>query len=330
MSDSFRALVLRQDDDKKTHAAVETLSRADLPDGDVLVRVRYSSLNYKDGLAVTGTGRIIRAFPMVGGIDFVGEVVESQSERYAEGDAVILTGWGVGEKHWGGFAEYARVSSDWLVPLPEELAPIDAMTIGTAGFTAVMAVMALETNGLNPERGEVLVTGAGGGAGSVAIAALSALGYQVVASTGRDDTLHDYLTELGADSIIGRLDAPERVMLSARWAGVVDAVGGDTLANAIASTQYGGSVAAFGMAGGANLNVSVFPFILRGVNLLGVDSVMCPYDHRLKVWERATAILTPDLLHSLRRVMPLADVPQASADILAGQIRGRVVVDVTA
>ena len=277
---TFRALRVTRTDDGQS-AQFQDITPDDLPAGDVLVRVSHSSLNYKDGAAVIGAGKIIREFPMTPGIDLVGTVEESDSNDFSVGDAVICTGYGIGTDHAGGYAQYARLKSEWLVPLPEGMTPLHAMGIGTAGFTAMLAVQALETRGgLTPEAGDILVTGASGGAGSMAVSILAELGYTVVASTGSEDA-HDYLRELGASRIIGRLSAPERPMASAEWAGAIDSVGGDTLASVLSATQYGGSVAAYGVAAGHELNTTVFPFILRGVNLLGVDSVQCPMDARL-------------------------------------------------
>ena len=325
---TFRALLLTQDDDRKTHHQFESLTLDDLPEGDVLVKVQYSSLNYKDGLAVTGSSPVVRSFPMVAGIDFVGTVEASDSVNFAVGDEVILTGWGVGEKHWGGYAEYARVPADYLVKLPTNLSAENAMAVGTAGFTAMMAVMALEDHRITPDSGDIVVTGASGGTGSMAIAILAELGYSVVASTGREE-LTDYLISLGAKEVIGRFSAPSRPVASEKWAGAIDSVGGDTLAAILAETQYGGSVACFGLAGGANLNTTVFPFILRGVNLLGIDSVMCPTDYRVQVWQRVADTLTDDLFSAIKQIEPLSNVPQLAQNILAGEVRGRVVIDVS-
>lgn len=326
---TFRALMLHQTPEKTTQARLEDVPYSDLPEGDVQVRVRYSSLNYKDGLAVTGLGKVVRRFPMVGGIDFVGEVTHSSHADYHVGQTVVLTGWGVGEQHWGGFAQVARVSGDWLVPLPADMSPQQAMSFGTAGFTAMMAIMALEAHGVHPQRGDVLVTGAGGGVGSLAVMCLAALGYRVVASSGRE-ALYDTLMQLGAAEVIGRLSAPERPMSTPRWAGVVDAVGGDTLANALSATQYGGSVAAFGLTGGSTLNTTVFPFILRGVNLLGIDSVMCPATQRAQVWARLAALLPNLALERVVHTARLSDVPALAEQITRAEIFGRVVIDVDA
>lgn len=324
---TFRALILTQDDERKTHANLQQITEDDLGEGDVLVKVAYSSLNYKDGLAVTGASPVVRSFPMIPGIDFAGTVEASESDEFAVGDKVILTGWGVGEKHKGGYAQFARVPAKYLVKLPDNLSEEDAMVVGTAGFTAMMAVMALEQHNVTPDSGDILVTGAGGGTGSMAIAILATMGYTVVASTGRE-SLTDYLTELGAKEIIGRFEAPSRPMARTKWAGAIDSVGGDALAAILAEVHYGGSVACFGLAGGSDLNTTVFPFILRGVSLLGIDSVMCPTDYRIKVWERVAEIMTTDKLASIKQLEPLAKVPQLAQDILEGKVRGRVVIDV--
>jgi acrylyl-CoA reductase (NADPH) len=331
MADSFKALVL-EERDGKPQAAIRELGRDDLPAGEVLVRVAYSSLNYKDGLAITGQGRIIRNYPMVPGIDFTGTVVESASPAYRPGDQVILTGWGVGERHWGGFSQMARVNADWLVPLPTGLGPRDAMAFGTAGFTAMLCVMALEEAGIAPGEREVVVTGAAGGVGSVAVALLARAGHNVTASTGRAAE-HDYLTALGARQIIDRstLSTPSnRPLESERWAGGVDTVGGDTLATLLKAVAYTGAVAACGLAGGSSLNTTVLPFILRGVRLLGVDSVMCTRPRREAAWARLARDVPADQLARVTRTIPLADLPTVAADILAGNVRGRIVVDVNA
>ncbi|MBK9943109.1 MAG: oxidoreductase [Kouleothrix sp.] len=324
--DTFAALVLEQRDGQ-THAAVQDLRVSALPAGDVLVAVAYSSLNYKDGLAITGRGKIIRQFPMVPGIDFAGTVEQSQHPDYQPGDAVVLTGWGVGERHWGGMAQKARVKGEWLVPLPPGLSARQAMGIGTAGFTAMLAVLALEQRGLAPG-GPVLVTGAAGGVGSIAVALLARAGHTVVASTGRAAEAA-YLRGLGAAEVIGRLAAEGRPLESERWAGVVDTVGGATLAAALRQAAYGAGVAACGNAGGVELNTSVFPFILRGVGLLGIDSVLCPQPRRRAAWERLARDLPADMLDQIVSAAALRDLPALSAAIVDGQVRGRVVVDVS-
>ncbi len=327
MTDTFQALMLTQDDERNTHSAIQHITIDDLPEGDVLVKVDYSSLNYKDGLAITGSVPVVRNFPMIPGIDFAGIVAASTSDKFVEGDAVILTGWGVGEKHWGGHAEYARVPADYLVPLPAGLSTEQAMIIGTAGFTAMMAVMALQQHQITPDMGDILVTGASGGTGSMAIAILALLGYDVVASTGREE-LADYLKSIGAKEVIGRLDAPTRPLAKTRWAGAIDSVGGDTLTAILPEVHYGGSVACFGMAGGSDFTASVYPFILRGVNLLGIDSVMCPTDYRITVWEQIADLIRDERFDAIKQIEPLSALPQLAVDILAGQVRGRIVIDV--
>lgn len=327
----FKALLLTEAEGSVT-AGVRELAESALPAGDVLISVAYSSLNYKDGLAVTGRGKVVRNFPMVPGIDLAGTVVQSETPAYKPGDPVVLTGWGIGERHWGGYAQRARVRSEWLVPLPAGLTLQQAMGIGTAGLTAMLCVMALEEHGLAPGGREVVVTGAAGGVGSVAVAILARLGYQVAAGTGRAEA-HDYLRSLGASRIIDRaaLAAPSnRPLESEQWAGAVDTVGGDTLAALLRAMGYGGSVAACGLAGGNHLQTTVLPFILRGVNLLGIDSVQCPAARRRAAWERLARDLPPAALERMMQVIPLAEVPAASQQILRGQVRGRVVVDVNA
>ncbi|RLK46978.1 acrylyl-CoA reductase (NADPH) [Alkalispirillum mobile] len=328
MSDSFKALVLEQDDAGKTLAEVRDLTVSDLPEGDVTVRVSHSSINYKDGLAVTGKGKIVRKFPMVPGIDFAGTVVESDSPDYQPGDAVVLTGWGVGERYWGGLAGMARVKSEWLVPLPEGLDVVGAMAIGTAGFTAMLCVMALEEAGVVPDDGPVLVTGASGGVGSMAVALLAKAGFEVAAVTGRPEN-EAWLRELGATQIVPReeLTEPARPLESEKWGGAVDTVGGQILANVLASVRYGKAVAACGLAGGIDLPATVFPFILRGIRLQGVDSVMCPKPMREKAWARLARDLSADQLSEVAERISLEQVPQVAEDILKGQVRGRVIVD---
>lgn len=331
MPDQFRALVL-EERDGKPQAAIRDLDRDALPPGEVLVAVAYSSLNYKDGLALTGQGRIVRSYPMVPGIDYAGTVVESASPAYRPGDRVILTGWGVGERHWGGFAQFARAKADWLVPLPDGLSPHGAMAFGTAGFTAMLSVLALEEAGVVPGEREVVVTGAAGGVGSVAVALLARAGHNVTASTGRAAE-HDYLTALGARQIIARaaLATPSnRPLESERWAGGIDTVGGDTLASVLKAVAYNGAVAACGLAGGSGLNTTVLPFILRGVRLLGVDSVNAAPERRAAAWARLARDFPADLLDRVTQTVPLADLPTLAPAILAGQVRGRVVVDVNA
>ncbi|HMP42352.1 MAG TPA: MDR family oxidoreductase [Roseiflexaceae bacterium] len=324
----FTALVLDKTADGSITAAFRDLTDADLPAGDVLVSVHYSSLNYKDGLNVTGTGKIARSFPMVPGIDLAGEVVESQSPRFRPGDQVLLTGYGIGERHWGGFAQRARVAADWLVPLPAGMSLVHSMAMGTAGFTAMLAVMAIEQAGVVPAGREELVSGATGGVGSIAVALLAHRGYRVVAASGRTEQ-SAYLRALGAADVIDRnvLAAPGRPLESECWGGAIDTVGGDTLAGILRSTSAGGAVAACGNAGGHTLNTTVFPFILRGVQLIGIDSVMCPMERRIAAWARLAGDLRPDVLESITQVIGLSEAPQACADLLAGHVRGRIVID---
>jgi acrylyl-CoA reductase (NADPH) len=328
----MRAVVVRKDEDGKTHAAVEDIAESDLPAGDVTVAVEYSTLNYKDGLCLGPGGGLVRSYPHVPGIDFAGTVTASDDPRYAPGDRVVLTGWRVGEIWWGGYAEMARVKADWLVPLPDAISTRAAMAVGTAGFTAMLAIMALEDHGLSPEKGEVLVTGAAGGVGSVATAILAAKGYEVAAVTGRPET-EAYLRGLGASRIVPREEIAETVkrpLESESWAGCVDAVGGPMLARVLGQMKYGGSVAAVGLAGGAGLPATVIPFLLRGVNLLGIDSVMRPYADRVRAWDAIAAHLPMDKLEAMIRPAGLADLPDLGAAILKGQVQGRVVVDVRA
>ena len=328
----FKALVVEKDEDGKTSAAVKQLGEADLPDAEVTVAVEYSTVNYKDGLCIGPGGGLVRNYPHVPGIDFAGTVETSSDPRYSAGDKVVLTGWRVGEAHWGGYSQKARVRADWLVPLPQGLSTRQAMAVGTAGFTAMLAVMALEDHGLKPGHGEVLVTGAAGGVGSVAVAILAALGHEVAAVTGRPET-GDYLRGLGATRIVPREELAETVkrpLESETWTGCVDAVGGPMLARVLGQMKYGASVAAVGLAGGASLPATVVPFLLRGVNLLGIDSVMQPYNNRLRAWERIARDLPMDKLEAMIQPATLSDLPELGADILQGQVRGRVVVDVNA
>jgi acrylyl-CoA reductase (NADPH) len=325
----FRALVLEEADGKVTHA-VRELDEQALPAGDVTVAIEYSSINYKDGLIVNGAGGLVKRYPHVPGIDFAGSVLESDHPNYRGGDRVVLTGWRVGEMQWGGFAQKARVNGDWLVPLPGAFSTRQAMMIGTAGFTAMLAVIALEAHGLSASSGEVLVTGAAGGVGSIATAVLAQRGYQVTASTGRESA-HDFLRELGATALIDRslfAEPAKRPLESERWAGCVDSVGGNTLARVLTQMKYAGSVAAVGLAGGARLEHTVVPFLLRGVNLLGIDSVLCPGAQRVEAWRRLTSDLPLDKLQALSTEVRLEDVPRVAGEILNGQVRGRVVVNV--
>ncbi len=329
----LRALVLDRTGDTLT-AEIRELQHADLPEGEVLLSVLYSSLNYKDGLAVTGTGKIIRgAYPFVPGIDLVGRVEESTDTAFKQGDLVVQTGGGLGETTWGGYSQRQRVPARWLVPLPDALTPLRAMVLGTAGFTAMLSVMTLEQHGVTPERGEVVVTGASGGVGSIAVALLAHLGYDVVASSGSADA-YDYLRELGAARIIHRDElgaGPQRPLESARWAGAVDTVGGATLAAVLSTLGLHGCVAACGNAGGHDLHTTVFPFILRGVCLAGIDSNTAPYAQRCQAWKRLTWDLPRHALDLvLAGVIHLDQVPAMSRELLKGNIRGRVVVDVNA
>jgi acrylyl-CoA reductase (NADPH) len=325
----FRALVLDQADGA-LRRELQELPLDALPDDNVLVRVEYSDLNYKDGLAVTGAGKIVRSFPMVAGIDFAGTVEASESERYRPGDRVLCTGWGLSERHWGGYAQMARVPDEWLVPIPEGLDARWAMGLGTAGFTAMLCVMALEDFGMRWD-GEVVVTGATGGVGSVAVAILAALGYSVVASTGKRSE-EAYLTSLGAASIIDRSMLAEnyKALGSQRWSGAVDTVGGDTLAGLISTMKYHAPIAACGNAGGQEFRSSVYPFILRAVALLGVESVVTPGERRQQAWRRLAEILPPDTVEAMTRVAPFSEVPDLAGQIVQGQIRGRIIVDVNA
>ena len=315
--------------DKGTTAALTQFDEAELMDGDVTVRVEWSTLNYKDGLALTGKAPVVRRFPMIAGIDFAGTVEQSSHPAWKAGDKVVCTGWGMGETHLGAYAEKARVKGDWLVALPQGLSARDAMAIGTAGFTAMLSVLALEKHGLSPKSGPVVVTGAAGGVGSVATAVLSRLGYHVIASTGRVSEA-DYLKSLGAAEVIDRneLSAPPKPLAKERWAGGVDSVGSTTLANLLSMTKYGGAIAACGLAAGMDLPSSVAPFILRGVCLLGIDSVMCPIEPRKAAWQRLASDLDRSKLSEITTEIPLSDVPEWGAKILAGQVRGRIVVKI--
>ncbi len=324
----YQALQIEKDE-AGYRCSLKTLDDRALPEGDVTVAVAYSTINYKDGLAITGKSPVVRKFPLTPGIDLAGTVTESQHPLFKAGDTVVLNGWGVGESHSGGLAQQARLKGDWLIALPSAFSPRQAMAIGTAGYTAMLCVMALEKHGLRPEQGEVLVTGAGGGVGNVAIALLARLGYRVVASTGRLQEA-DYLRSLGAAEVIDRakLSAPGKPLAKERWAGVVDTVGSHTLANACASTKYGGTVAACGLAQGMDLPATVAPFILRGVTLAGIDSVMAPRALREAAWARLARDLDVGKLEAMTQEVGLADAIGLGAQILAGQVRGRVVVDV--
>ena len=328
----FNALMVNKDDEGKTSAAVEQISEDQLMDGNVTVAVEYSTVNYKDGLCIGPGGGLVRNYPHIPGIDFAGTVESSSDDRYKAGDKVVLTGWRVGEVHFGGYSQKARVNADWLVPLPKGLDTRQAMAVGTAGFTSMLAVMALEDHGLKAGDGPVLVTGAAGGVGSVAVALLAALGHEFAGVTGRPETA-DYLKSLGATQIVAREEINEttkRPLEAETWAGCVDAVGGDMLARVLGQMKYGASVSAVGLAGGAGLPATVIPFLLRGVNLLGIDSVMQPYDNRLRAWERIAADLPMDKLEAMVVPAVLSDLPKLGKDILKGQVQGRVVVDVNA
>ena len=329
----FKALIVDKTAAGAITQSIEQLAEDRLPaGGDVTVAVEYSTVNYKDGLCVTGGGGLVRTYPHVPGIDFAGTVESSNDPRYKAGDKVVLTGWRVGETWWGGYAEKARVKADWLVPLPAGLGTREAMGVGTAGFSAMLAVMALESRGLAPGRGEVLVTGAAGGVGSVAVAVLARLGYDVAAVTGRAET-ESYLRDLGAKRIVPRAELAEvskRPLEAETWAGCVDSVGGAMLARVLGQMKYGGSVAAVGLAGGAALPASVIPFLLRAVNLLGIDSVMKPTPDRITAWRRLASDLPREKLNAMIEPARLGDVPALAKAILAGQVRGRVVVDVRA
>ena len=328
---TFQALVLHEDGGRIV-PRLEAVDEMRLPPGEVTVAVEYSTLNYKDAMVLEGLGRLVRNYPHIPGIDFAGIVERSDSPEFKPGDPVILTGWRVGEVQWGGFAEKARVKASWLVRRPEGLSAAQAMAVGTAGFTAMLAVISLERHGLRPGAGDVLVTGAAGGVGSVAIALLSALGHRVVAATGRPDQ-RDYLTDLGAADLIERAALaakPTRLLDRERWAGAIDAVGGNTLAMILTQLEYRASVAACGLAGGSDLPATVIPFLLRGVNLLGIDSVMCPREERTEAWRRLARDLPLDRLERMTRIEPLAALPGLAQKILKGEVRGRTVIDIKA
>ncbi|MEM1159858.1 MAG: MDR family oxidoreductase [Pseudomonadota bacterium] len=329
---AFKALMVTKEDDGPAKAEVTEIEEASLPEGDVTVAVEYSTLNYKDGLCITASGGLVRNFPHVPGIDFAGTVEASDNPAFAPGDKVVLTGWRVGEVWWGGYSQKARVKSEWLTPLPEGIDTRQAMAVGTAGFTSMLAVMALENHGMTPSDGPVLVTGAAGGVGSVATAILANLGYEVAAVTGRPETA-DYLKDLGATTIVARDDlaeAPTRPLDKETWAGCVDAVGGSMLARVLTQMKYGSSVAAVGLAGGAKLPATVVPFLLRAVNLLGIDSVMQPQINRVPAWQRISRDLPMEKLEAMISGATLDDLPQIGPAILKGEVKGRIVVDVNA
>lgn len=319
--------ILIEKDEQGYRATVSQIDDSVLPDGDVDIAVSHSTINYKDALAITGKAPVVRQFPMVPGIDLVGTVTHSRSSRFAVGDQVLLNGFGVGETHYGGLAQQARLKSEWLIPLPTAFTPEQAMSIGTAGYTAMLCVLALEKHGVTPQHGEILVTGANGGVGSFAIALLAKLGYTVVASTGRVDEA-DYLKQLGASEIIDRntLSEPGKPLARERWAGVIDSVGSHTLANACASTQYGGVVAACGLAQGMDLPATVAPFILRGVTLAGIDSVMRPIEDRVVAWDRLASLVEPSWFDAISAPIDLSEVVETAQNLIAGKVRGRVVV----
>lgn len=326
---SFRALVTDKDAEGRIASSVAVLDDSRLPEGEVTVDVDWAGLNYKDGLCLTGAGGLVRNYPHVAGIDFAGTVRESSDTRYRPGDQVVLTGWRVGEAHWGGYAERARVKADWLVPLAKGLSTRDAMIVGTAGLTAMLCVMRLEAAGVTPDAGEILVTGAAGGVGSIAVSLLARLGYTVAALSGRPEH-GGALKALGANHIVSRdafLAEPDKVLEAARWAGVVDSVGGKVLGKLLRQVKYGGAVAAIGNAGGIELNTNVLPFILRGVSLLGVDSVMQPYGQRLAAWSRIASEFDLAAYSSLVAETGLEQLPAAADQILAGQVRGRMLVN---
>lgn len=328
MSDTFKAILITQNEDKSQTVAEVDMTEAELMDGDVTVAVEATTVNYKDGLAITGKAPVVRRFPMIPGVDLAGTVLSSDHPDWHPGDKVVLNGWGVGETHYGAYAGRARINGDWLVPLPDGLTAQQAMAVGTAGYTAMLCVMALERHGITPERGPVIVTGAAGGVGSVALAILSKLGYHVVASTGRASE-EAYLKGLGASEIIDRreLSEPGKPLGKERWVGGIDAVGSHTLANVLAQTRYGGAVAACGLAQGRDLPTTVAPFILRGVSLLGVDSVMAPKPLRLEAWRRIATDLDHAKLAALTTTIPFSGVMAAAADIVEGRVRGRIVVE---
>ncbi|MPZ56851.1 MAG: acryloyl-CoA reductase [Rhizobiales bacterium] len=325
---TFTAIRIDKSESGQTAALVD-FDEADLMPGDVTVRIEWSTVNYKDGLAITGKAPVVRRFPMIAGVDFAGSVIASSHPQWKPGDQVILNGWGLGETHLGAYAELARVNGDWLVALPKGMSARDAMAIGTAGYTAMLAVMALERHGLTPQRGPMIVTGAAGGVGSIAVAILVRLGYQVIASTGRLEEA-DYLKSLGAAEIVERKDlsGPPKPLAKERWVGGVDSVGSTTLANVLSMTRYGGAVAACGLAGGMDLPTSVAPFILRAVSLLGIDSVMCSLPLRRAAWARLDSDLDRSKLAVMTTEIGLADVIEASRRIVAGQVRGRIVVKI--
>jgi len=331
MADEFRAILVSRDEEKKQSVDIVKLIEDDLMEGDVTLEVQATTVNYKDGLAITGKGPVVRHWPMVPGIDMVGTVTKSSSSEFKPGDQVLLNGFGVGETHWGAYAGKARLSADWLIPMPSGLTPLQAMGVGTAGYTSMLSVMALEEKGITPASGPIIVTGANGGVGSIAVAILSKLGYRVIASTGRPQEA-DFLKSLGADEIIDRkeLSEPGRPLGKERWAGGIDAVGSHTLANVLAQTSYGGAVAACGLAQGPDLPMTVMPFILRGVSLLGIDSVMQPKQRRIEAWKRIASDLDLERLEAITTVIGFEQIIPTAGDIVEGKVRGRVAVDMSA
>lgn len=325
----FKALVIDKDNEKYT-SKITSFDEFDLPEGDVQVDVIYSTLNYKDALAITGKAPVVRKFPMVPGIDFVGKVSASTHPDYVSGDIVILNGWGVGETHWGGLSQKASVKGDWLVPLPESFEPKMAMAIGTAGYTAMLCILALERHGIEPNMGKILVTGAAGGVGSIAIMVLAKLGFEVIAMSGRVDSESKYLKSLGADEVISRdqIQSRSKPLDKEEWIGVIDVAGSQILANACASTRYGGVVAACGLAAGMDFPATVAPFILRGITLVGIDSVMCSKKLRLEAWRRLEQDLDVSKLQKIYTEINLSDTQEVASQLLKGQVRGRIIVDV--
>lgn len=331
MTETFKALIVNKKEED-FRVSIEELTLKDLPEADVLIKVAYSSINYKDGLAATPDGKIVRSYPFVPGIDLAGTVVSSSDPRFKEGDEVIATSYEIGVSHFGGYSEYASIPGDWIVPLPEGLTLKEAMVYGTAGLTAALSIQRLEDNGVTPEKGKVLVTGATGGVGSLAVSMLAKLGYEVVASTGKESE-YEFLRELGASEVISREDVHSgkiKALDKQHWAGAVDPVGGETLAAILSKMTYGGSVAVSGLTGGGNVPTSVFPFILRAVNLLGIDSVYCPMEIRKKVWNRMASELKPEnLLQSIQKEITLEELPENLPILLKAQARGRILVKIS-
>ena len=325
----FKALLLNKNENQIVSGKIQQVDNSNLPEGDVVVKIDYSTLNYKDALAITSSSPVIKNYPMIPGIDFSGTVEETENEKFKIGDKVVLNGFGVGEKYWGGISQKACVSGDWLIKLPEQFTSKEAMAIGTAGYTAMLCIMALEKNNITPDKGEIIVTGSTGGVGSIAISILNNLGYEVCASTGRPE-YSDYLKELGAKRIIGRneLSDKNRPLQKAIWSGAIDSVGSHTLANICASTKYNGTVAACGLAQGYDLPATVMPFILRGVNLAGIDSVYCPIEKRIEAWKRLTESLDIKHLNKMTKVISLSQSLEAAKDMLEGKSFGRIVIDV--